>query len=294
MTVYCLLPVHNRLEATQQVLAAFRTQSYPGLHVIVIDDGSTDGTAEYLRENCPDVEVIPGNGKLWWTGAIREGLAVVLGRAKTGDYVLLQNNDTHFKSDYVSTLVSVSDRYDGAVVGSPLRDAAQPGRTFSLGPKINYFETGMEDLIYLRANRVFGVAADPMPDAFEVVETDALSGRGTLYPIEVLWKCGSVRARLMPHYWADYELSARAKRAGSTLLVALAAPVWTSADVSGINMRNANLLEVLLSRKSQVNIFHTLLFFSLAGPWYHRLTAIPRVLMWKIWRILKRRMASIR
>jgi GT2 family glycosyltransferase len=38
--------------------------------VIVVDDGSSDRTAEEVAENYPKVTILKGDGNLWWTGAI--------------------------------------------------------------------------------------------------------------------------------------------------------------------------------------------------------------------------------
>ncbi|MBK9055142.1 MAG: glycosyltransferase [Chloroflexi bacterium] len=44
-----ILPTYNRLDRLQKVLAALATQTYPDFEVIVVSDGSTDGTDAYLR-----------------------------------------------------------------------------------------------------------------------------------------------------------------------------------------------------------------------------------------------------
>ena len=74
MTVFVLIPVFNRLEHTKKVLKALRNQTLAKqLYIIVIDDGSTDGTREYLA-NQSDVTTLHGDGNLWWGGAIQMGL----------------------------------------------------------------------------------------------------------------------------------------------------------------------------------------------------------------------------
>ncbi len=43
-------------------------------HTVVIDDGSTDGTADAIRRKHPEIHIISGDGNLWWTGAIVLGM----------------------------------------------------------------------------------------------------------------------------------------------------------------------------------------------------------------------------
>jgi len=40
------------------------------IQVIIVDDGSSDRTAEEVAENYPEVTILEGDGNLWWTGAI--------------------------------------------------------------------------------------------------------------------------------------------------------------------------------------------------------------------------------
>jgi GT2 family glycosyltransferase len=70
-SIYIIIPVHNRKQITiaclENLNACDDLQKY---HVIVVDDGSTDGTAEAIRSQYPIVEILTGDGNLWWTGAI--------------------------------------------------------------------------------------------------------------------------------------------------------------------------------------------------------------------------------
>jgi len=69
--IYIIIPVHNRKSLTLACLKNLKTngdlQKY---QVIVVDDGSSDRTAEEVAENYPEVTILKGDGNLWWTGAI--------------------------------------------------------------------------------------------------------------------------------------------------------------------------------------------------------------------------------
>ena len=70
--VHIVFPVHNRLKSTKDILASLSKQSAQNYNLVICDDGSTDGTGEYLSTHHPDVTVIQGNGQLWWTAGINK------------------------------------------------------------------------------------------------------------------------------------------------------------------------------------------------------------------------------
>src|SRR5258705_1835881 len=91
-SIYIIIPVHNRKEFTRNCLYSLERQTRPCHQIIVVDDGSTDGTSEMLAKEFPGVIVLSGDGSLFWTAAINLGvrLALTLG----AEYVLTLNNDT--------------------------------------------------------------------------------------------------------------------------------------------------------------------------------------------------------
>ncbi len=69
-----VIPVHNRRETTLRCLRLLREHEVLGwAAVVVVDDGSTDGTAAAVRAEFAAVEIISGTGDWWWGGAIRRG-----------------------------------------------------------------------------------------------------------------------------------------------------------------------------------------------------------------------------
>ena len=68
--LYILLPVHNRRETTRRFLECLRAQTFQDYHLLLIDDGSTDGTAEMAREFISTLTVLGGSGDWWWAGSL--------------------------------------------------------------------------------------------------------------------------------------------------------------------------------------------------------------------------------
>jgi GT2 family glycosyltransferase len=67
--IYIVIPVFNRKHYTKDCLLSLSAQTYSVFKTIVVDDGSTDGTADMLKEEFPEVIVLKGTGNLFWTAA---------------------------------------------------------------------------------------------------------------------------------------------------------------------------------------------------------------------------------
>lgn len=215
MTVHVLIPVFNRLAMTRTMIEQLRQQVLDEpLEITVVDDGSTDGTAEFLHEQT-DVRTLTGDGNLWWGGAIDLGLRHVLSTAEGRDWVLFMNNDTEIRVDFVQRLLDAARRHAPAAVSSAVRDIAPPHDMIFVGPRINPWRFAVED-VGIRSMAEDGVAV-----------VDALSGRGVIYPVAALNAAGGMRPYWLPQYLGDYELSLRVRAHGWRLLVAGDAAVYS-------------------------------------------------------------------
>jgi len=268
MTVHALIPVFNRLDMTRRVVADLRAQRDADVRIVVIDDGSTDGTADWLAAQS-DILAIRGNGELWWAGAVDAALREIVPRASGDDYVLFLNNDTAVGPDLVSTLVRVSREHQGAAVGTALRHQAPPHELISIGPRMNAWHMHVWDLID-------ELSPEERRSPAAVYEVDALSGRGTLYPVAVLRATGFLRPRLLPHYHADYELAARARRKGFKTLVSTEAVVYTEPSF-GVRREARGPWRERFRKGAPNNPLQQVAFRLLVGTPLQRATALPRM-----------------
>lgn len=279
MKVFVLIPVFNRLAHTENILQALRSQTLASsLRIVVIDDGSTDGTAAFLSTQ-PDVFVIKGDGNLWWGGAIDEGLKYVHSQCPTeDDYVLFLNNDTWFEPSYVKELVDASRQNGDAAVGSVIHEVDRAPPLVSIGARVNINRLAVWD-------RLSELSPEEVRSPAAIYKVDALSGRGTLYPAMLFERYGRMHPRLLPHYMADYEVAMRFARHGVPLIVSSKAVVY-SPPVYGNDVSRLGWWARLFSPRSSSNIIFRTCFYMLVGSPFQRLSVPLRVVYFSISRAL--------
>jgi GT2 family glycosyltransferase len=268
MTVHVLVPVFNRLEFTRRVLDCLQTQKVEEpLRLIVIDDGSTDGTADFLATQ-PNITTLKGDGSLWWGGAIELGLQHVLVGCKLLDWVLLVNNDTQFDANFVQQLLNTARTHAPAAVGSAICDESVPDQLLSIGGVLDTWRLRVRDKLEQPRRR------DSAKDPHSV---DVLSGRGTLYPVAAFPIAGTMNTVWLPHYLADYELALRMRNAGYKLLVS-EATVVLSENEYGNSYQPAGLRDKFFTVRSPYYLPAVLAFWWRASSSLERLTLLPRLL----------------
>ncbi|NLT93904.1 MAG: glycosyltransferase family 2 protein [Actinobacteria bacterium] len=229
MSVFIVIPVHNRLEFTRACLASLGEQTCGDFQIVVIDDGSTDGTHAALAAEHPDVVVLWGDGDLWWTGAMNKGLAWVLPRAGADDHLLVLNNDTALPPDYLQTMLDLARSHPRALLGSVAVSWDDHERIVDGGVCIDWRTTrSMSPAAGLTRSQAFERLGDTAP-------VSVLSGRGTLIPVEAFRRVGLYDRQRLPHYGADWEFARRAQRAGFELLMSYGAPVYSHEDATGLH-----------------------------------------------------------
>lgn len=265
--VHVVIPVHNRAEYTRACLQSLSRQTYPDVSVLVVDDGSTDGTATMVAAEFPYVTVLEGGGDLWWAGAIALGVGHALERGSDDDFVLTLNNDTTVDPDYVETLLRVfTAGGEQLLVGSVAVDSDDRDTIFDGGPAINW-STGEQGLNHRgdSLQRLRAAGLDVMP-------ASALSGRGTLFPVECFRRIGNFNAPRFPQYAADYEFSVRAaSQAGYELVVSYNAPVYAEIRATGIDLRLGRLpwgrfVTMFFTRRSSACLLYRWRFAWAAAP----------------------------
>lgn len=110
--VTILIPNYNGKKWLKQLLPTIGKVTYPNLEILVVNNGSTDDSAKFLKENYPQVRIIEIKKNRGYAGANNFGV-----KKASGKYVLFLNNDTQVTPNFLEALVEKmeKDKTIGAV-----------------------------------------------------------------------------------------------------------------------------------------------------------------------------------
>lgn len=99
----------NGKDDTLECLASLRKLDHPNLVIVVVDNGSIDGSASAIRSQFPDVTIIENKKNLGYARGFNTGLQYAY--EKGADYFLVLNNDTVVDPQAVTELVRTAQRH---------------------------------------------------------------------------------------------------------------------------------------------------------------------------------------
>jgi GT2 family glycosyltransferase len=253
-----VIPVHNGLADTVHCLDELRRLEGPPRMVVIVDDGSSDGTADHLEQHFPDVHVLPGSGDLWWSGAVDAGCRFAIGAGAR--YLMLLNNDNlELAPNLIVELVRLLDTYGGLAGAIVVEDKPNGERQIvGAGGRLNWHGRGIE----LRD----GIPRYPvvyLPRA-EDAECDWLPGAALAFHRDVFQTVGGFDTRAFPQYRGDVDFTTRARAAGYRCTVTYAAWVVNDTKQTWINFgRRLSYRDFLLgfvSLRSSYNVREAIRF----------------------------------
>jgi hypothetical protein len=105
MSVSVIVVNWNGLRWLDGCLDALRQQHVPGCELVVVDNASSDGSADHLRSSYPDVRLVALDRNRGFAGGNNAGAAGAL-----SDYLVFLNNDTRVRRGWLQALIDVVDR----------------------------------------------------------------------------------------------------------------------------------------------------------------------------------------
>lgn len=191
ITIAILITCHNRKNITLECLKKLEKQKYVincCVEVYLTDDGCTDGTTEAIRNLLPQVNIIQGDGNLYWNRGMYKAWEAA-SKAKDYDYYLWLNDDTIIINDAVDKLVACSKVYqDKAIILGATVDAKTHTK-YTYGGRIN--------------------GNIPQPQGMPI-EVDYFNGNIVLVPQKVFHVLGNLDW-YFTHSKGDFDYGMRAK-----------------------------------------------------------------------------------
>jgi GT2 family glycosyltransferase len=206
--VEIVTPVHNRREITLQCLRSFGRIDRDSLdiHIIIVDDGSTDGTNEAIKKEFSDVEIVQGDGNLWFTEGTNVGVRAAL--KHNPDYVLMINDDQVFDSKFLQYMIETAEKYPRSIIGSLLLLWDKPHKLFQVAPVWKTWEGGWQ---HSEQQTIWTIPKKPW-------EVDLIVGNCVLVPVQAIREEGLMNSERYPNF-GDVEYTPRLKKKGWQLLI---------------------------------------------------------------------------
>jgi GT2 family glycosyltransferase len=133
--VAVVIPTWNGRELLEAALRSLAGQTFREFQVVIVDNGSTDGTADYVRTAHRGVELVALEGNRGFAAAVNAGVG-----ATDAEYVALLNNDMELDPEWLASLVAALDDDPGAgSAASKLRMLREPGLLDGAGDLVTWY-----------------------------------------------------------------------------------------------------------------------------------------------------------
>lgn len=255
--IFIIIPVYNRKELTYNCLKSLQNQTFKNFKIIIIDDGSTDGTENMIQQSFPDTIVLKGNGNLWWTGATNLGVKYVLENHSdyNNNFILTLNNDLVVENNYLEEMSKLANQFPKSLIGSVSININNRDILIFCGLQ---WKKIIAKVIPI-ATKKFQNSTAKLKLYNKIIYSDLLPGRGTLIPLSVFNNIGLFDEKNFPQYVADEDFSIRAKKVGYNLILHPSVFVLSHAEETGTDFKNVKinyhyLKHVFSSIKSSLNI----------------------------------------
>lgn len=257
ITIAIVIPVFNRKNITieglknlNEAISFYKQESKKifNFKIIVVDDGSTDGTGDWIQENEPEVVYLKGDGNLWWSGSVNMGARYAIDNLQVS-HVLFWNDDTVCDVEYFNELEKITFN------NRKLLDSILVSKIFWLGDVNNllfnfgcYFnpKNGKKTIIGLNKKDIYN----------EILPVDWSGGMGTLIPASVLIEVNYLDDKKFPQYDGDIDFFLRAKEKKHQIFAIPTLHIFNNPETTGIHnkKRLKDLPAILTSLRSLHNV----------------------------------------
>lgn len=205
----------NGKEDTIECIESLKHISYPNYDILLVDNGSTDGSVEYFKEQYPEMEIIENRENLGFTKG--NNIAIKKTIANNTDYILLLNNDVAVEPDFLDKMVCEANQNDKiGIIGPKINYYGTPYQIWAAGGHINYW---ICLIAYYGMNK-----PDAQKYSYEK-DVDFVSGCAMLIKVSVCREIGLLDERYFA-YFEDVDFCLRAKNNGYTIRYVPSAKIY--------------------------------------------------------------------
>ncbi len=107
--IFIVIPNKNGKKHLEYSIPSLMNTDFENIHIIVADDGSQDGSSEFLQQKYPTIIRITNNGKKGFAGNVNTGIRYAMEQG--ADYIAICNNDIKVNPNWIECLISVAVKY---------------------------------------------------------------------------------------------------------------------------------------------------------------------------------------
>jgi GT2 family glycosyltransferase len=220
--IYVVTLTWNQREDTLNCLTSLRRLTYSNYRLLLVDNASSDGTVEAVRDYFPETEVVVNPTNLGFPGGFNVGLRYAL--AQGADFVFMINNDTFVEPNILDELMAYACPEDVGLLAPKIYYADEPNRIWTVGARRHPWTLEMTG------------KGDQQIDRGQwnkVLERDYLVGCALLMKRAMLQAVGLFDMGYHPIYYEDMDLCLRVWRTGYRQLLVPGARMWHKVTASG-------------------------------------------------------------
>lgn len=266
--VHVVAAVRNRIAITKKFIDKLQKQTFNNLHLLLIDDGSSDGTPRMVAESPINSTIIYGDGNLWWGGALHQAyLWFAANKVNQEDYVLIMNDDVIIEDDFIEKGIICLYQKEKAL--------------------LTCYGYGLHNRLLMDGPIVYRFASGKSYITKEVEAANCASTRALFFRVRDFLDIGGFHPVLLPHYGSDYEFTIRAWKKGYEIISDSSMKYFYDEQTTGnmyyLDLLPGQFMKKMFSRKSVYNPLYKLTFIMLACP----VRYIPINLCFQITRYIK-------
>lgn len=254
----------NGKEDTVECIESLKQITYPNYEILLLDNGSKDGSVECFRERYPEIEIIENGENLGFARGNNVGIRRAMDEGV--DYVLLLNNDTIVDRNFLIELIKVSESNEKVgIVGPKIYYYDFPKKIWFAGGKTNWLRGEVNHI---------GQGENDSDKYNKIMPVNQVTGCAMLIKSTTIKSIGMLDSHFFLNY-EDTDFCFRANRQGYKILFVPSAHVWHKCSIGKKKIGSMSLYYstksnlIFISKWKKSCIPHVLLKYLLFQSYFY-------------------------